>query len=408
MDIVLSDYEADRDRDAVIRVWREVGWIEKDREHTFDWFVEGSNGHVAQVDGQAESFVMATAGTMLHQSTEMPLATVTAVTTSRVARRLHLAHRLTARALAAEARRGAIVAALGIFDQGFYDRMGFGTGSYILRTAFDPAQLKASTRPRIPVRLSADDWMEAHAAKLARRRTHGCCNLLPPGVTRGEMSEAGRSFGLGYRDADGQLTHYVWCYTREVSHGPYDVEVVFREPEQFLELMSLLGGLADQVHLVRMREPAGIQLQDLLAWPFRHQNVTRQGKFEVKTTASAYWQARMLDLPACIAAAHLVGPTVAFNLVVTDPLAEMAEETGWPGVGGTYVVALGDPSTCERGSDPALPTLEASIGAFTRLWLGVRPATGLAIGDHLRGPADLLRRLDEAIRLPDPQPDWDF
>jgi hypothetical protein len=42
------------------------------------------------------------------------------------------------------------------------------------------------------------------------------------------------------------------------------------------------------------------------------------------------------------------------------------------------------------------------------MWIGVRPATGLAMTDSLAGPDDLLRRLDEALRLPEPQPDWDF
>ena len=47
-------------------------------------------------------------------------------------------------------------------------------------------------------------------------------------------------------------------------------------------------------------------------------------------------------------------------------------------------------------------------GAFTRLWLGVRPATGLAITDDLHGPDDLLDALDERLRLPEPVADWAF
>jgi hypothetical protein len=42
------------------------------------------------------------------------------------------------------------------------------------------------------------------------------------------------------------------------------------------------------------------------------------------------------------------------------------------------------------------------------LWLGVRPATGLAVTDELSGPPELLEALDWVLRLPDPKPDWDF
>ena len=52
--------------------------------------------------------------------------------------------------------------------------------------------------------------------------------------------------------------------------------------------------------------------------------------------------------------------------------------------------------------------MKASINAFSRLWLGVRPARGLAVTDDLDGPRDLLEALDEAFRLPEPVRDWDF
>ena len=72
------------------------------------------------------------------------------------------------------------------------------------------------------------------------------------------------------------------------------------------------------------------------------------------------------------------------------------------------MVTLGPASGAEPGLDPALPTLTASVGAFTRMWLGVRPASGLAVTDDLAGPPELLEALDWALRLPQPKPDWDF
>jgi hypothetical protein len=404
----LQVYDAALHREAVVRIWREVGWITSESDESLDWCVEGSRGHVAEVGGQAECFVLVTPGTMRYLAADLPLAVVSGVTTSRVARKLGLAGRLVARALAAEARGGALVAALGIFDQGFYDRLGFGPGSYVHRVSFDPAQLRVPTRARLASRLSADDWQVAHSAKLARYRTHGACNLTPPGIWRAEMAEGKGAFGLGYRDCGGTLTHYAWCSTRDVASGPYRAELVYRDGGELLELMALLGTLGDQVHLVTVREPADIQLQDLLALPFRHAAVTRQGRFEVKTTAAAYWQARILDLPGCVGATHLDTQPLGFNLELDDPIQAWADDSGWRGVGGAYVVQLGPESSASPGTDPAVPTLHASVGAFTRLWLGVRPATGLAVTDDLGAPRELLERLDAVFCLPDPQPDWDF
>ena len=65
-------------------------------------------------------------------------------------------------------------------------------------------------------------------------------------------------------------------------------------------------------------------------------------------------------------------------------------------------------ASAEPGRSETLPTLAASVGAFTRLWLGVRPAFGLAMTDDLRGPAALLEALDRVVRLPEPEPDWSF
>jgi len=56
--------------------------------------------------------------------------TITGVVTSRIARRLGAASKLTAHALAVGREAGSEVAALNMFDQGYYDRLGFGTGAF--------------------------------------------------------------------------------------------------------------------------------------------------------------------------------------------------------------------------------------------------------------------------------------
>ncbi|MCK5380351.1 MAG: hypothetical protein KAJ81_02705, partial [Candidatus Latescibacteria bacterium] len=167
--------------------------------------------------------------------------------------------------------------------------------------------------------------------------------------------------------------------------------------------------LGDQVRLVNMREPQGIQLQDMLDCPFKQRQVSEKSKFESRMHASAYWQMRINDLPGCMARTHLPGDTVRFNLKLSDPIGRfLDEEAPWRGIAGEYVVALGPSSNAEAGMDAALPTLTASVGAFTRMWLGVRPATGLTVTDALSGPRELLKQLDGNLRLPDPKPDWDF
>jgi len=118
---------------------------------------------------------------------------------------------------------------------------------------------------------------------------------------------------------------------------------------------------------------------------------------------------RICDLHGCLEHTHLRGDTVRFNLTLEDPIATVLDpKTSWRGVGGEYIVTLGPRSWAETGKDASLPTLKASVGAFTRLWLGVRPASGLAVTDDLSGPPDVLARLDWVLRLPEPKPEWDF
>ena len=104
-----------------------------------------------------------------------------------------------------------------------------------------------------------------------------------------------------------------------------------------------------------------------------------------------------------MAKTRLDGPTARFNLVLKDPIEKYLDaDAPWRGLSGEYVITLGPESSAEPGADPALPTLTASVGAFTRMWLGVRPATGLAVTDDLDGPPELLSALDRTLRLPVP------
>jgi len=52
--------------------------------------------------------------------------------------------------------------------------------------------------------------------------------------------------------------------------------------------------------------------------------------------------------------------------------------------------------------------LSASVGAFTRLWLGAHSARRLALSDAFSAPPELVEDLDWAFRLPKPWPEWEF
>jgi predicted acetyltransferase len=409
--MVFRDYDPARDREAVRRIWQEVGWHSKDKEEAMYLVIEAGPAMVAEVDGEAECLVQTVPGAIRYLREDLPFICVTGVTTSHVARKQGFPRQLVATLLARAVANGAILAGLGMFEQGFYNQLGFGTGGYEHSMSFDPAQLRVPVRARVPRRVTNKDWEMVHACRLARRRGHGSCNLTPPTFTQSEMLYTHGGFGLGYCDgANGELTHHVWCGCHgDMERGPYEIQwMAFQTPEQFLELLAVIRNLGDQVRLVKMRELPGIQMQDLLDKPLKHREVTEKSKFEVGVDSLAYWQMRICDVAACLAKTHLRCSELRFNLSLTDPLARYLEGSAWQGAGGKYIITLGAQCAAESGDDPSLPTLTATVPSFTRLWLGVRPATGLAITDDLSGPQALLEQLDEAFLLPEPHPDWDF
>jgi len=400
----------ERDKDAVLRIFREVGWLSDDNQKAYELLMQSAPGLVADIDGTAECLASWSPGTIRHLSDELPFSGIGAVATSHLARKQGLGGRLTAAAVARAATEGAAVVGLGIFDQGYYNQLGFGNGAYERWFLFDPAILHLTVKHSVPQRLSIEDWQDIHALRRRRAQGHGAVNFTDPEFTREGMIERKNAFGLGYRDEAGTLTHCLWITADDLNHGPYVVEMaLYREPEQLLELLALLKSLSDQVYLTWLREPPGIQMQDLLDKPFRNRRVRERGKFAQECRTEATWQVRICDLPACLERTHLYLGPVRFNLQLTDPIdGYVPQEEDWRGIGGDYIVTLGHDSSARPGSDASLPTLAASTNAFTRMWLGVRPATGLSVTDDLSGPAALLADLDEVLLLPEPRPDWAF
>ncbi len=406
-------YDEIRDKDAVCRIWREAGWMEGDKTEAFDAHRAASRGLVALIDGEAECLVLTSPGTVRYLDQDLPWSCVSAVVTSRVARKQAFASRLTAQAIADDVAQGAIISGLGMFEQGYYDRLGFGTGGYVHRVGIDPSRLRVDGATRVPCRLTVDDYGIIHANRLNRDLPHGAVTLTPALFTKADILQGKESdFGLGFADGpNGELTHHLWIYTRgKVENGPYRVGwMAWQTRHQFLELMGLLKNLGDQVHLVIVPETHGIQLQTLVDQPIKHRNITLATDFDSRTMCLAYWQMRICDMPKCLEQTHLRGDEVRFNLKLTDPIGRyLPDDAPWRGIGGEYVVTLGKSSGAEAGWDSALPTLSATVGAFTRLWLGVRSATALNITDELDAPRELLEELDWTLRLPEPETGWDF
>jgi len=412
-DINFRRYDHKKDSQAVLEVFKEVGWMERDSDRQTDAamlaYLKTARSWVAELGGRAESLACTGPGEFRYLEESLPLCAITAALTSTIARRMNCATRATAEAVADAAEEGAQIAGLGVFEQGFYERLGFGAGSYEHWLDFDPATLKVDSPTRPAHRLSKKDWKAVHTSLLNRMRGHGSCNVFHPELIRFEMAYDRKGFGLGYYD-NGELTHHLWLSNQGGENGPLMVYwSAFRSYPQFLELLSLLKSIGDQFHLVKMREPPGIQLQDFIDQPFKYQRMTRHSRYECRAQAVAYWQMRILDLKGCIKKTHLPGPALSFNLEIADPIGELLpERRGWRGVEGSYTVRIGEQSTVEAGRENRLPTLRARIGAFTRMWMGAQRASVLTLSGALSGPAELIRSLDRIFQIPQPHTDWDF
>lgn len=392
------------------RIWSQIGWTRSPDDHSRDLFMLASRGMVAEEDGQVECFVTTIPGEMRYLDQDLTLTAVTDVATSYTHRKRGLASRLSARQLVRDAEGGAVVAGLRMFEQGFYDHLGFGAGPYEHFIRFDPTQLTLDVRPPNPVELSITDWEAAHLNRLRRVRPHGSAILIPPELTQANMLHDPYAFGLGFHQPESDiLSHHLWIAINEARHGPYRVRwMAYRNYDQLLDLLALLRNLGDQIHLVEMVEPPGIQMQDMLREPIKRERISHGSSFEYSIGARAYWQARILDLNACLEAAVLPHADLDFILELSDPMSRYLNDDSRWDLTGRYQLHLGGESRASRVDDESLPVLKASVGAFSRLWLGVRSATSLAVTDELVAAPDLLNRLDDAFRLPQPAFDWDI
>ncbi len=412
--MTIRPFDAKRDGKAVRRIWEETRWIDRDDEddaaHLRD-LLEHSRALVGELDGAAECVAIASPASIRYLREDIPLGIVAAVTTSLRGRRAGLASRATASLVRQDAEAGLAVSALGMFEQGFYSRLGFGNGPYDLRWSFDPSNLRVETKARTPVRVTLEDSEDVHRAMDKRLLRHGGVRLRSRAHVRADMGWTEHPVGLGYRDAAGELTHFLWGEMEDES-GPFSLTAIaWREAEQLRELLALLRGLGDQAQLVKMIEPAGLQLQDFIARPFRESNTGKDGPWRKGNAAEAWWQARINDVAGCLRRTSLPrsGAPLAFNLQLDDPISEfLPQASGWRGAGGDYIVRLGADSGAEPGRRQGLPSLRAGVGGFTRLWLGCAEANAIAAAGEIEASRQLLDDLEEILRLPIPRTGCEF
>lgn len=409
----IRPYDPSKERDDIIRLWREAGWFPRDDDQKVNDMADlagAAQAWVADFNGAVEGLAVNTSGQVLYDRIDLPFVGIMTIAVGRPARKMGVAGKITTHAICEAARSGAAVVGLGCFEQGYYDRMGFGTGAYRTWVSFDPATLIARKKVRPPRRISSDEWVALHAARRRRFRQHGALNLDLPVTGRTGLGPVSHPVILGYDDGpNGEISHYlVMGNASNPDAGPYEVlYLCWQTPDQFDDLVAVLAAQGDQMRGMTVLEPPGVQWQDLLRAPLRDYMTTQGSRFQCGIHSMGDRQLRILDLEACIGAVHHAGEPLRFNLTLADPVAAfIAEGADWRGIGGEYTVTLGASSAVTRGHMESLPHLEAGVGAFSRMWFGVKPASGLALTDYVQGSPVLLEALDRALGRPTPHFDW--
>jgi hypothetical protein len=408
---MLSREYVPEDHAHAVRIQREVGWLEGEKTEGLDCLLECGRTRMADLRGRPECMGISVPGYIRHLESDLPLSAVLSITTGYAGRKRGLAGRMTAELMALDRADGAAVAMLGVFDHGYYDRLGFGAGSPDTWMGIDPAYLRVDMPDRPPERLDTDDFEEVHRCRLSRMRRHGSCVLTPAGVTHADMVwEQKNPVGLGYRDDEGELTHHLWLGSCKGEHGPYWVAwLCYRSWPQLVELLGVLRSLGDQVHLVRVKQPEGFPLLGLLDKPLKRLRAREGSRYAPYFRSVCYWQVRILDLPECMESTRVPWGSAEFNLDLADPVGDfLGADAPWRGTAGQWTVRIGPESCARPGHRSGLPLMRASVGAFSRLWLGSAGASALASCDRLHAPQELLSQLDDMLRMPQPFPDWDF
>ncbi|MEA2015858.1 MAG: GNAT family N-acetyltransferase, partial [Actinomycetota bacterium] len=331
--MLIRKYNAEKDKKAICRIWEEIGWIQKEKsqKESVGLMLDCSEPWVCEYRGLAESVVLTIEAELNYLNEKLTHCAVNGVSSSTLVRKQGFTRKLIAHAIMKMVEKGAHTSSLHMFDQGYYNKLGFGTGAYKHYISFDPNNLNIKTKPRIPVRLTVNDWRDLHACRINRVKYHGAIDIIPEDFTKANYGFLKNSFIFVYKE-NGKITHFLVGCTDNIENGPYHIECVFNKKEQFLELLAFIKTLGEQVRCVKLIEPPFIQMQDFLERPFLFREITKQGKYQNTNIGEATWQVRICDLQKCISVVKNKEEELEFNLLINDPIKHyLPDNSIWKG-----------------------------------------------------------------------------
>ena len=86
----------------------------------------------------------------------------------------------------------------------------------------------------------------------------------------------------------------------------------------------------------------------------------------------------------------------------------LEDNSEWNGVGGDWIVCLGEESSAMEGRDDSLPSASAMVNDLSRLWFGSASAEAVALTGNFKASSDLIAQINTIVQLPAPIADWDF
>lgn len=406
-------YNKEKHLEKCISIWMDVGWLMQGQEELANLWFDSADALVGEHDNEAVALGLAHSGTFCHtaHSQDLSFCAISAVTVAFHGRKLGFAGTLTAELLAWGAERGEVFAGLGMFEQGFYDRLGFANFPYTRIAEFRPSELILSgSFSSDPVRLSKQNWQEIHQSRINRLRFHGSVNLAPV-ITRADMEINKKTFAIGFRNTNGEMTHHYVVRSVRGEHGPMSIIwMAFQTQLQFKDILLSIKSFGDQIDIVSLQEPSGIQFQSLLRKPIstNRQSANSAGhKAGIRT--GSWSQGRILDVEKCINGMNCVGKECNFNLILTDPIEKYLDSSlEWRGCGGEYTIRFSSQSNVKRGITEGLPVMKCSVNTFSKLWTGTVKASMLPYTDQITAPSSLLEKLDKTLSLPEPFFDWNL
>ncbi len=118
-------------------------------------FIKKGDSIVTEYNNEVEALVSSNYGKIQYLGNELNYSNIGEVITGLTVRNKGLGGQLTAVKIAQEAASGIHVTGLGMFEHGFYNKLGFGTASGNKVYSFSPSALKIDKKSfRIPIRLT--------------------------------------------------------------------------------------------------------------------------------------------------------------------------------------------------------------------------------------------------------------